>query len=57
MRQGRIDSIQLSSLINDLGYARRIVRNLQQMLLLGDGHSQGLPWRDLFQYEEASTLP
>lgn len=57
VRQGRIDSIQLSSLINDLGYARRIVRNLQQVLLLGDGHSQGLPWRDLFQYEEASTLP
>ena len=55
VRAGDIDSVQLASLINDLGYARRIVRHLQQVLLMGDGHSQGLPWRDLF--DDSSELP
>lgn len=57
VRAGRIDSSQLSSLINDLGHARRIVRNLQQVLLLGDGHSQGLPWRDLFNQAAEQDMP
>ena len=57
VREGRIDGIALGSLINDLGYAKRIVRNLQQVLLLGDGHSHGLPWRDLFQHSEDEPLP
>lgn len=57
VRQGRIDSVQLASLINDLGYARRIVRHLQQVLLMGDGHSQGLPWRDLFDDNDQAAAP
>ena len=43
VRAGRIDGITLGSLINDLGYAKRIVRNLQHVLLLGEG-DQGQRW-------------
>ena len=43
VRAGRIDGITLGSLINDLGYAKRIVRNLQHVLMLGEG-DQGQRW-------------
>ncbi len=58
VRDGRLDGSQLGSLVNDLGYAQRIVRNLHQVLLLGDGHRHGLSWSGLFQDEgEAPALP
>lgn len=57
VRQGSIDSHQLSSLINGLGYTKRIVHNLQQVMLLGDGHSQALPWRGLFNRDEPTSAP
>lgn len=55
VRDGRIDGYQLGSLINDLGYAKRIVRNLHHVLLLGDGHAHGLVWRGLF--DDDSEVP
>jgi phosphate:Na+ symporter len=58
VRDGRLDGGQLGSLVNDLGYAQRIVRNLHQVLLLGDGYRHGLPWRGLFNDEaELPAVP
>lgn len=49
VRQEQIDGVQLGSLFNDLGYAKRILANLQQVLLLGShGHmaEETAPWHD-----------
>ncbi|WP_425480545.1 Na/Pi cotransporter family protein [Stenotrophomonas pictorum] len=55
VREGRLDGAQLGSLVNDLGYAQRIVGNLHQVLELCDGQRQGLAWRG--REEDAATAP
>ena len=38
IRAGLLDSLTASSLMNDLGFAQRIIQGLRQVLLLGEGH-------------------
>ncbi|QLF93056.1 Na/Pi cotransporter family protein [Pseudomonas sp. ABC1] len=38
VRVGDIDGLQTSSLMNDLGYASRIIQSLRNALMLGEGH-------------------
>ena len=39
IRGGLLDSLTVSSLMNDLGFAQSILQGLRQVLLLGEGHS------------------
>lgn len=38
IRNHKLDGLQTSSLMNDLGYASRIIQSLRNALLLGEGH-------------------
>ncbi|MCQ4247257.1 sodium:phosphate symporter [Stutzerimonas decontaminans] len=38
IRNQKLDGLQSSSLMNDLGYASRIIQSLRNALLLGEGH-------------------
>ena len=38
IRGGLLDSLTVSSLMNDLGFAQSILQGLRQVLLLGEGH-------------------
>ena len=38
IRGGLLDSLTVSSLMNDLGFAQTIIQGLRQVLLLGEGH-------------------
>ncbi len=40
VRSGQLDGLQMSSLMNDLGYASRIIQSLRNVLMIGQG--QGL---------------
>lgn len=37
IRQGRLDSMTVSSLMNDLGFAQAVIRSMRHILLLGEG--------------------
>ena len=49
IRSQKLDGLQTSSLMNDLGYASRIIQSLRNALLLGEGHELT---RQLRQLEE-----
>ncbi|WP_198174325.1 Na/Pi cotransporter family protein [Mesorhizobium xinjiangense] len=56
LRAGRIDGMQLSSLLNDLGYANRIAKGLRTLLLMRR-RASGDPLRDLqFTTEDETPL-
>lgn len=38
IRGGLLDSLTVSSLMNDLGFAQQVIQGLRQILLLGEGH-------------------
>jgi phosphate:Na+ symporter len=42
LREHRLSSLQMSSLMNDLGYASRIVQSLRNVLMLGQGEGNEL---------------
>ena len=48
VREGRLDSLQASSLMNDLGYVSRIIQSLRNLLLLTQGE-EGELFRPLRQ--------
>lgn len=50
VREGRLDGLQTSSLMNDLGYASRIFQSLRNVLMLG---SEQALFRELRKFGEA----
>ncbi|EHY77696.1 Na+/phosphate symporter [Stutzerimonas stutzeri ATCC 14405 = CCUG 16156] len=51
IRNHKLDGLQSSSLMNDLGYASRIIQSLRNALLLGEGHELTRQLRQLAEDE------
>ncbi len=51
IRNQKLDGLQSSSLMNDLGYASRIIQSLRNALLLGEGHELTRQLRQLAEDE------
>lgn len=57
VRNHELDGLQTSSLMNDLGYASRIIQSLRNALLLGEGHELTRQLRLLEDDQPAIILP
>ncbi len=57
VRNRELDGLQTSSLMNDLGYASRIIQSLRNALLLGEGHELTRQLRQLEDDQPAIILP
>ncbi|MNQ66861.1 Na+/Pi-cotransporter [compost metagenome] len=53
VRNGQLDGLQTSSLMNDLGYASRIIQSLRNVLLIGEGQDLFRELRHLGSEEES----
>jgi len=56
IRNQKLDGLQSSSLMNDLGYASRIIQSLRNALLLGEGHELTRQLRRLGEKDESPIV-
>ena len=56
MRAGQLDGLQTSSLMNDLGYASRIIQSLRNVLMIGQGQGLFSVMRTLEDEGEGSLI-